>query len=108
MGLAGPTGGYLVGFVVAAWLVSVLKGPQGAGPGRLFAAGAAGTLAVFAVGAAWRVFLAFLFGFQGGDVWLAAATGLLPFVPKAVVELIGAVMLVTSFRGIRLLRRRAL
>ena len=108
MGLAGPTGGYLVGFVVAAWLVSVLKGSQGARLGRLLAAGAVGTFAVFAVGTAWRACLALLFGFHGGDFWLAASTGLLPFLPKAVVELIGAAMLVTSFRGMRLTRRRAL
>lgn len=95
-GLSGPTGGYLVGFVVASWLVSTLKGrSQPVSIVRLVAAGAAGMVAILTLGVAGRV------PALGGDVGLALRTGLLPFVEKSVVELLLAVSLVTSLRGMR-------
>ena len=94
-GLAGGTGGYLVGFVVGAWLVSILKGDERAGVVRLIGAGAAGTLAIFTCGLLWRVTGVGLFG---GDVLLAVATGIVPFAIKAVVQLGVAVSLVLSIR----------
>ncbi|UCC29905.1 MAG: biotin transporter BioY [Phycisphaerales bacterium] len=104
-GLAGPTGGYLVGFVVAAWLISALKGGHGAGFGRLLPVGAAGLLVIFASGIAWRAGLAFFLGLFGGEVWLAVSTGLIPFLAKSVVELLVAVTLVVSVRRPRSGRR---
>ncbi len=104
-GLAGSTGGYLVGFVVAAWLISAVKGGREAGFGRLLAAGSGGVLAVFTLGIAWRVLLAYSFGLLDGGVWIAVSTGLMPFAPKAVVELLIAVTLVVSVRGLRSRRR---
>lgn len=103
-GLAGPAGGYIVGFVAAAWLVSTLKGGSEAGFGRLLVAGAAGTFAVFALGVGARVI------WFGGDVRLAVATGLTPFVAKTAVELLFAATLASSVRGWRRdrTRRRAL
>jgi len=94
-GLIGPTGGYIVGFVAAALLVSVLKGGGEAGFARLLAAGAVGTVAVFAVGVGWRVV------WFGGDARFAVVTGLTPFVVKAVVELLFAVILVSMVRARR-------
>ncbi|UCE58852.1 MAG: biotin transporter BioY [Phycisphaerales bacterium] len=94
-GVVGPTGGYLVGFVVAAWLLSVLKGGSRSGFFRLLAAGAVGCLAVFVLGIAWRTF------WFAGDVRLAIVTGLLPFAGKAVVELLLATTMVTAVRGLR-------
>lgn len=105
-GLAGPTGGYLVGFVVAAWLVSVLKGTREPTFGRLLVAGFIGTFAILALGMAWRMILAGLWGSFGGDVGLAAMTGLMPFLPKAVVELFLAATLVVSVHGMRYNHRR--
>lgn len=102
-GLAGSTAGYLVGFVVGAWLVSALKGKRDAGSARLLLAGAVGVAAIFALGIAWRL-LARLIGLAGGDLWLAVTTGLVPFVGKAVVELLLAVTLVGSIRRLRIRR----
>ena len=93
MGLIGPTGGYIVGFVMAAWLVSVLKGGSKAPFWRLLGAGAAGTLTVFTLGVGWRVI------WLGGDIPLAVTTGLIPFLAKAVIELFLAATLVASIRG---------
>ena len=95
-GVGGPTGGDLVGCVVASWLVSTLKGrSQPASLVRLLAAGAAGMVAILTLGVAGRV------PALGGNVGLALRTGLLPFVGKSVVELLLAVSLVRSLRGMR-------
>jgi len=81
-GIFGPTGGYIVGFVAGAGLVGLLRGGAGAGLYRLATAGFAGMLCVFAFGLAWRTVL------FGGDLAAAVATGLLPFVAKAIVEVL--------------------
>jgi len=99
-GMFGGTAGYLVGFVVAAWLVAMLKGEPTASVVRLVLVGAAGTAAVFLCGIVWRVAL------FGGDVEVAIATGLVPFLPKAAVQLGVAVSLVVSLRGRRSWDRR--
>ena len=79
-GLWGPTGGYLIGFVAAAWLVSRLRGGPEAGRLRLAAAGAAGVTARFLFGLAWRL------AWFGGNVPAVVATGVWPFALKAMVE----------------------
>ena len=68
-GLVGPTGGYLVGFVVAAWAVSVLKG---SGDARIV--------------------------WLSGDIRLAILTGLVPFAVKASVQVLLAPTLVATTR----------
>lgn len=98
-GLAGATGGYLVGFLAAVWLVSSLKGGRDAGYGRLAAAGAVGMAAVFVAGVAWRITLALWTGFYAGDVVLAAGTGFLPFLLKSAVEVSVAAAAVMAVRG---------
>ena len=105
-GLLGPTAGYLVGFVLCAWLVAALKGEGRGRVIRLLLAGAAGVVVVFALGIAWRLVLARLIGQGGGDLWFAVTTGLVPFAGKAVVELLLAVTMVVSLRGFRVGRRR--
>ena len=81
-GLGGSTGGYLIGFLVAAWLTSVIRGRGSAGFYRLLLAGAVGMFALFVVGVWWKAV------WLGGDVRLALATGFAPFAVKAVVELL--------------------
>lgn len=78
-GLWGATGGYLLGFVLAAALISLLKG---ASPGlaRLTMAGIVGTIAIFAVGVPW-------YAVSTGSLSAAVAGGLIPFLPKAVLQL---------------------
>ncbi len=94
-GLAGVTGGYLIGFVVAAGMVSILSRNRRGFVGMSLA-GLAGTAAVLALGTLWLVGL-------HGTSWSAALTvGVLPFVPKAVVEVL---MLVAGIRVVRAGRR---
>ncbi len=78
-GISGLTGGYLVGFVAAAWTVAQLKGGRDATYARRVWAALVGTTIVFCSGIGWRVFC------FGGNVSLAVVTGFVPFAGKAVV-----------------------
>jgi len=78
-GLTGMTGGYLVGFVIAAALVSVLRGNARTSLPRRMAAGTAGACVVFALGVGWMAF-------KLSDIRAAVALGLAPFYVKAVLE----------------------
>jgi biotin transport system substrate-specific component len=91
-GVPGPTGGYLLGFVVGAWLIARLRGGSSGSVPRLLAAGAAGTVVLFAFGVAWNAV------WLGGDLTASVSTGLLPFAPKAVVQL---ALVVTGVRCVR-------
>jgi biotin transport system substrate-specific component len=93
-GLLGPTGGYLVGFVVGAWLIGALRGDRSASLFRLVFAGAAGTAVVFGLGV-------FGVAWWSGSIVRALSMGLLPFAPKAVVELALAVAVARGVRSIR-------
>ena len=93
-GLSGMTGGYLMAFAPAAWLVSRLRGTGDASWMRLSLAGLAGTALVFAGGVAWMANLM--------DGWGAAVSaGLVPFLPGAVVKLALALAVVQCGRRLR-------
>jgi biotin transport system substrate-specific component len=52
--LLGPTGGYLLGFVIAAWVIGLLVENYCAGKiWRLFAAAVTGMVIIYACGAIW-------------------------------------------------------
>lgn len=82
--LVGPTGGYLLGFLVAAMLVGALA-DRGWCRDRISTLGAflAGTAVIFTLGVAW---LTVLFGFQ-----TAITAGVLPFVTSEAVKIALAV-----------------
>ncbi|MEE9294493.1 MAG: biotin transporter BioY [Phycisphaerae bacterium] len=92
-GLFGLTGGYLLGFVLAAGAVSLI-GRRSRSLARLAAAGAVGTTLVFVFGALWQV--------AWFDVSMTDALGggVLPFLPKAVFELGMALTVVSMLRGV--------
>lgn len=89
-GLFGATGGYLVGFVFAALTISLIRGSRQASVVRLSFAGLAGLCVLFAFGLAWRYVYAMISGLDAGPL---LAAGVVPFVPKAIVELLLAVSL---------------
>ena len=78
-GLWGTTTGYLFGFLAGSVVVAMI-GRRSHAWMRLFIAGLAGMTVVLVMGVAWRTMI------FGGNMGLAFATGLVPFVPKAVVE----------------------
>lgn len=71
--LLGPTGGYLLGFVVAPWVVGRLAGRDAGGPWRRLAALVAGLLVVHACG------FAGLLPHVAGSAPAALRAGILPF-----------------------------
>lgn len=100
-GLMGPTGGYLIGFLVAAWLVSVLKGNDNAGWARLFGAGLAGVTVVLLLGVCWRFVAAKSLGLSDVGVTTVVMASVIPFLLKAILEVGIVVALVRSVRSMR-------
>ncbi|MFW6061754.1 MAG: biotin transporter BioY, partial [Planctomycetota bacterium] len=79
--LVGPTGGYLLGFLPAAWVVGELMDRGwGRHAGRLLLALLAGHATVFAFGLGW---LGLLTGLMGTTL---LAAGLVPFLPGMAIK----------------------
>jgi biotin transport system substrate-specific component len=99
--LLGPTAGYLVGFVVAAFVTGWLseRGWDRSVP-RLFVAMAVGHIAIFAFGFAW---LAFGLKLGVDKAWLV---GVAPFIAASVIKNALGAALVPALRGL-VDRRRA-
>jgi len=88
--MMGPTGGYLVGFIPAAWLAGVLVPRWANRPGGLLAALAIPTAVIFAFGLAW------LSVFVPTSRLLMA--GLIPFLPGAVLKIAVAALVIRVHR----------
>lgn len=89
--LMGPTGGYLVGFVIGAWVAGLLTRPGG--PWLRLALGLlVAHLAVFACG------LSQLMLFTGHSARAAVELGFLPFLPGLAAKLIAGTGLLRSRR----------
>jgi biotin transport system substrate-specific component len=103
--MLGPTGGYLVGFVVAAAVIGWLA-EQGfdQNPVKLFGAMLVGDAIVFALGFVWLAWFAVLSS-GGSGIGMAAAFsgGVLPFILGDLVKLALAAALVSA--GAKLVRR---
>lgn len=92
--IAGPTGGYLVGFLPAAWLIGWISE---AGGGRLALDAAAmicGTVLVYCTGAAW------LQAITGMGWAKAAGVGVLPFLPGDVLKIAAAAAAARTLRPV--------
>ncbi|MBC9248146.1 biotin transporter BioY [Paracoccus sp. 11-3] len=89
--MMGPTGGFLVGFVLA----TIVTGTLGQGRGMVgrTLAMLAGTALIYAAGLAW------LATFVPADKLLAA--GFLPFVPGDICKIVIGVLLVEGFNRVR-------
>ena len=97
----GPTGGYLVGFLLAAWIVGALS--ERTWDRRVpttVAAMILGNLAIYVCGLAWLSCLAWLFAKPLGGVVLAV--GLYPFVAGDLLKIaLAAVLLPSGWKIIR-------
>ncbi|MFV0301970.1 MAG: biotin transporter BioY [Paracoccus sp. (in: a-proteobacteria)] len=92
---AGPTGGYLLGFVIAGWVVGRLArlGWDRTIPGTA-AAMTFGTAIIFSLGLGW---MSHLFAAEHGMGWILA-TGLWPFLPGAALKIALAALVVPGLR----------
>lgn len=81
--LMGPTGGYLVAFPIAAWLVGATLKP-GDAAARAVLVLLAAKVVIFALGAAWLAAVAEL------DAGRAVALGVLPFLPGTALKIAAA------------------
>ena len=79
-GLFGETGGYLLSFAPAVWIMGRMRGGCSASYARLLVAGLAGMSLVFIVGPAWLVLV------YNSDFALAFSAGVAPFLVKAALE----------------------
>jgi len=88
----GPTGGYLVGFALAAWLIGTISEK---GNGRIWVdvlAMLIGTVVIYAVGVSWLKVV------TGMTVAQAFAVGALPFLPGDVIKIAAAASLARALR----------
>jgi biotin transport system substrate-specific component len=92
--LLGPTGGYLIGFVGAAFVVGWLVERRPAGRGRRFLASMAGVGVIYVCGLAWLAPAV-------GGVWPAVQMGVMPFLPVDLAKALVAASVAES--GHRLL-----
>lgn len=92
--LGGPTGGYLLGFVGAAWLAGRLRATEANGLTRQLiadtAAGLAGHALIFALGVPW---LALSMGLSPSE---AAMAGMLPYLASAALKSAAAAALAAA------------
>ena len=89
--LLGPTGGYLIGFVGAAWLVGrLIHGPTKLGPAGVLISTMAGAALIHLFG------VAHLAIFLGGELGFALDLGSLPFLG---VDLLKAIIAASIFLG---------
>lgn len=84
--LFGRTGGYVIGYLMAALLTGALA-PRGAGTRRLAAAMAAGCIGCYALGTVWYMAI------TGIALWQSLLVCVLPFLPGDLVKIAGAVAL---------------
>lgn len=94
--MMGPTGGYLLGFALAAWAAGMISRWRPDWIGLALAA-ISGTVLIFVPGVLWLTGLL-------GDLDQAIAAGLMPFVPGAVVK--GLLAIAIGLAGLSWMRRR--
>lgn len=92
--LAGPTGGYLLGYLPAVAAVGWISAKGRATAAGDVAALCAGALVVYAVGVPW---LAWITGMPAGK---AVAVGMLPFLPGDALKVAAAVPIARSLRPV--------
>ena len=98
--LAGPTGGFLIGYIVAAFLVGLIASPKSKNPlhtgvsGSVVIALLVGLVACYALGTLWFMFVA------GTSLWSALLMCVFPFLPGDTIKILLALLLIRKLRPI--------
>jgi biotin transport system substrate-specific component len=79
--LLGPTGGYLMGFLLAAWVTGVVSWAGRPSLARFLLAGCLGLVPLYALGATWLAF-----HLEIDSLWGVLVAGVLQFVPLDVLK----------------------
>jgi len=90
--LFGPRGGYLFGFLVAAWVVGRISETFRQRPVAEIGGMVVGSLIIYAIGVPW---LQMILGLSLGK---ALAVGMYPFVPGDIIKIVAAYVIVKSVR----------
>ena len=90
--LAGPTGGYILGFIVSAFIVGILT-EKNRSFSRIFVSMLIGLLTIYFFGILWLVI-----GFRL-SILNALFLGMLPFIPGAIAKLVAASWVYNKFSG---------
>jgi len=90
--LLGPTGGYLIGFVAAAYLTGLLAERSRPTTASAMTAGLAGVAAIYSVGAPWMAIWCGL----GSSKWAGLALGIAPFAAADAAKVACAAVLATN------------
>jgi biotin transport system substrate-specific component len=100
--LVGPTGGYLVGFALAAWIVGLAADRRLLGDaGKALVALTIATAAIFVPGLAWLWLWASLLAPAGEALGgTVLAVGLVPFLPGAIIKIVLAMLLLPHAQAI--------
>jgi biotin transport system substrate-specific component len=96
--LVGPTGGYIIGYIPAAFITGLLT-ERFTGGGKVYMypfAMSAGMLTYFALGTAWFVFS------TGTGLWEALMLCVIPFLPGEVLKMAAATLLTKRLRPVLL------
>ncbi|MCM8760677.1 MAG: biotin transporter BioY, partial [Candidatus Omnitrophica bacterium] len=91
--LFGPTGGYIVGFIAAAYIVGLLTHSGKQSFGSLIASFAIGSAVILACGAGWLMCLYKM------NLSFALAAGVLPFIPGDMVKVLIAALIYSRISG---------
>lgn len=91
--LAGPTGGYLIGFALAAWVIGLIIGEKKAGFIKILSAMFLGEVILFSLGVAWLSVVLHI------GIYKAILLGLLPFIPGDIVKLFAAATAYYEIQG---------
>ena len=93
--IAGPTGGYLAGYIASAWLVGLLTSRLGRKPVFLVVSLLAGTALCYLLGTAW-----FMFSTKTG-LWQSLLLCVVPFLIGDAVKIAAAAVLIPRLRLVR-------
>ena len=88
--LFGPTGGYLVGFIAASWVIGCMLQDRDS-IGHILAAFIIGAVVIFSCGAGWLAF-----GLRLG-IKQAVYLGILPFMPGCIIKILAASVITKSY-----------
>ena len=91
--IAGPAGGFIIGFAVMAFVTGLISEKYGYSFKTMLIASVCGTLGCYILGIAWFIFL------TGTGVWSAFLLCMFPFLPGDLAKILLASFLVSKYRG---------